>query len=86
MLRIAYGYVTEDDNDPMVATATQALSAISTAAQPGRWLVDIFPSCALTCIQFPRTELLLIYPQLYICLAGFLELASKDKLRLGENM
>lgn len=46
VLRVAYGYVTEDDDDPMVATATQALTAVSIAAQPGRWLVDIFPSRA----------------------------------------
>lgn len=44
VLRIAYGYVTEEDDDPMVATATRALTAVSIAAQPGTWLVDIFPS------------------------------------------
>ena len=46
VLRVAYGYRTDEDDDPMVATATQALTAISIAAQPGRWLVDIFPTRA----------------------------------------
>ena len=60
VLRVAYGYVTEEDDDPMVATATQALTAVSIAAQPGRWLVDIFPSRAqMNAISFGVKSLLI---------------------------
>lgn len=47
ILRVAYGYVPVDHDDPMVLIALKALNAISAAGTPGRWFVDIFPSCTI---------------------------------------
>ena len=54
VLRVAYGYVPEGDDDPMIAIATRALSAISSAGTPGKWLVDVFPVCKFEAFRQSR--------------------------------
>jgi hypothetical protein len=43
-LRISHGYDVKWQNDPFIELAEQALESFSTSTQPGRFLVDIFPS------------------------------------------
>lgn len=43
IMKIAYGYSVEKDNDHFVAIAEEALRVGSLAGAPGRWLVDSFP-------------------------------------------
>ena len=50
VLRIAYGYKTLDQDDPMIKVAERALQAISTAGTPGKWMVDIIP--ARKCLKY----------------------------------
>ena len=44
VLRIAYGYETQEHDDPMINVAERALEAISLAGTPGKWLIDIVPA------------------------------------------
>jgi len=43
MLQVSYGYEPLERHDPLVQIACRALDAISQAATPGKWLVDVFP-------------------------------------------
>ena len=44
ILNIAYGYTIEPRaNDPLVDLADEALIQFSLAANPGSWMVDVFP-------------------------------------------
>ena len=55
ILRISHGYDVLWQNDPFVKLAEQALDAFSIATQPGRFLVDIFPSLQYVPGWFPGT-------------------------------
>jgi hypothetical protein len=43
ILKVAYGYTVEDDNDPLLSLAEEAAALGSLAGAPGMWLVDSFP-------------------------------------------
>lgn len=44
LIQLAYGMNTMPANDPWIQLAEQAMLASASAAVPGKWLVDIFPS------------------------------------------
>ncbi|XP_006463801.1 hypothetical protein AGABI2DRAFT_208721 [Agaricus bisporus var. bisporus H97] len=44
LIQLAYGMDTMPANDPWIQLAEQAMLASASAAVPGKWLVDIFPS------------------------------------------
>ena len=46
ILKLCYGYTVEPKgSDPLIELADRAMSQSSVAMTPGRWLVDIIPSC-----------------------------------------
>jgi hypothetical protein len=43
ILRIAYGYELQGDDDPLVKLVDRAILQFSLATTPGAWLVDVLP-------------------------------------------
>lgn len=57
ILRIAYGYVVQETDDPFVKTSDEAMSQVSEAATPGNFLVNIIPARELLFCSFVASEL-----------------------------
>ncbi|EJD54680.1 cytochrome P450 [Auricularia subglabra TFB-10046 SS5] len=53
IMRIAYGYAIERDDDPFVSTIDESIKLAGAGSQPGRWLVDSFPSLRFVPSWFP---------------------------------
>lgn len=94
ILNISYGYNVEpEEADPLVDLADEALAQFSTAAQPGRWMVDILPfrGCSLSyCLVINVTSAFGLLPRLLIVKhvpswfpgAGFQRVAAQYKRNL----
>lgn len=46
ILKIAYGYQVEADDDKLLGTVERAMEELSMGLIPGAFLVDSFPLCA----------------------------------------
>ena len=44
-LRLAYGYQVDDENDPLISLADEAVDIFVKASAPGAFLVDFIPIC-----------------------------------------
>ncbi len=60
ILKITYGYEIEPSgNDPLLEVTEEGINQISTAAQPGTFLVDLLPFCAcIFCWQYYDVRLI----------------------------
>ncbi|KIJ60074.1 hypothetical protein HYDPIDRAFT_99561, partial [Hydnomerulius pinastri MD-312] len=58
ILRISHGYIVEDDNDPMVSLAQQAMENLSLVGTPGAYPVDHLPFLRLLPEWLPGTAFL----------------------------
>lgn len=46
VLKISYGWSVVDDDDVLIKIMEEVPRISAQSAQPGRWLVDVFPLCA----------------------------------------
>lgn len=54
VLKLAYGYtVADNETDPLVELINLVHRQIGIAAQPGAWMVDMFPACQCRVNLFP---------------------------------
>lgn len=59
VLMISYGYQSQEQNDPLIKMAEEATEQAAEVAQPGAFLVDVFPfrKCALLVAMRPIMQI-----------------------------
>lgn len=62
IVAIGYGIEVQDENDPWIATAEHAAAAVIATLNPGSYLVDLLPFCALhpDCEKFVLIHLYIV--------------------------